>query len=95
LEAVEDMSGLSSTSVTLDVSSTLLWSAEIPNLYHLGLELDMGGDGKQAECTRVGFRTVEIKEGQLLVNGKALTILGVNRHEFDMCKGALFPNPSL
>jgi beta-galactosidase len=57
------------------------WSAEIPDLYTLYLTLET--DGKVAEVIpdRVGFRTVEIKDAQVLVNGKPVYFKGVNRHE--------------
>jgi beta-galactosidase len=60
------------------------WSAELPNLYPLVLTLK-DGDGKVIEAIpwKVGFGAVEIKDGQLLVNGKAIYIKGVNRHEHD------------
>jgi beta-galactosidase len=60
------------------------WSAERPHLYTLLLTLK-GGDDEvlQVIPTRIGFRRVEIKEGQLLVNGKALLLKGANRHEHD------------
>ncbi len=54
------------------------WSAEIPTLYTLVLEI-----GNKYIAERIGFRRVEIREGQLLVNGKAILIKGVNRHEMD------------
>lgn len=54
------------------------WSAEIPTLYTLVLEI-----GNKYIAERIGFRRVEIKDGQLLVNGKAILIKGVNRHEMD------------
>ena len=58
------------------------WSAEIPNLYTLTFELlDTDGNGLEAICQKIGFRRVEIKNGQLLVNGKAPYFKGVNRHE--------------
>lgn len=60
-----------------------VWSAEIPNLYNLYVSL-YDGD-KLLECIplRVGFRKVEIKNQQLLVNGKPILIKGVDRHELD------------
>ena len=59
------------------------WSAESPNLYKLYVSL-YDGD-KLIECIpqRVGFRKVEIKNAQLLVNGKPVLIKGVDRHELD------------
>jgi beta-galactosidase len=59
------------------------WTAETPNLYTLALELfDDIGVLEVAGC-RVGFRTVEIRSGQLLVNGMPIDIKGTNRHEHD------------
>ena len=60
------------------------WSAERPALYRLVLALrDPDGRIVQAESTRVGFRSVELESGQLLVNGVSVLIKGVNRHEHD------------
>jgi len=61
------------------------WSAETPNLYQLVLKLT---DVKTKEVLevvsdKIGFRTVEIVNSQLLVNGQAIYIRGVNRHETD------------
>ena len=66
------------------VSHPKKWSAEEPNLYQLLLTLKDAA-GKVIEVTEcgVGFRAVEIKDGQLLFNGRPLMIKGVNRHEFD------------
>jgi len=75
-----------STEVTLeqDVAAPLPWSAESPSLYTVLLTL-LDGRGQVVEVIpqRVGFRTVEMKGGQLLVNGRAILIKGVNRHEHD------------
>jgi beta-galactosidase len=60
------------------------WSDEHPNLYTLLLILsDAGGRIVQVERCRVGFRSVEIRDGQLRVNGRPIRIRGVNRHEHD------------
>ncbi|WP_420140339.1 glycoside hydrolase family 2 TIM barrel-domain containing protein [Sphingomonas sp.] len=60
------------------------WSAETPNLYTLLIELiDAKGSVVQATKQRVGFRDVAIRNGQLQVNGRAVYIRGVNRHEHD------------
>lgn len=61
------------------------WSAEQPSLYQLKLShLDAKGNVVESIVHAVGFRTVEIKNGLFLVNGKAIRIKGVNRHEHDM-----------
>jgi len=58
------------------------WTAETPNLYQLYITLK-GKDGKIHEVIRqdVGFRKVEIKNSQLLVNGQAIYLKGANLHE--------------
>ncbi len=70
--------------LTANVPRPAKWSAEAPTLYTLVLSL-AGPDGAVTEAiaTRVGFRTVEVKGGRLLVNGVAVTLRGVNRHEHD------------
>lgn len=66
------------------VASPQLWSAEIPALYSLVLEVkDATGRPTEAIPWRVGFRTVEIAGGQLLINGMPVLMRGVNRHEHD------------
>ena len=58
------------------------WSAEQPNLYDLTIMIRDKKCNVIDECkTKIGFRTTEVKDGQLLVNGKPVLIKGVNRHE--------------
>lgn len=61
-----------------------LWSAETPNLYTLLITL-FDEEGQTLEVLRdeIGFRRIEISNGQLRVNGKAISIRGVDRHETD------------
>ena len=60
------------------------WSAETPYLYTLVLSLlDETGKTIEVLSCKTGFRKVEIKGGQLLVNGIPVTIKGVNRHEHE------------
>ena len=58
------------------------WSAEQPALYTL--ELRAGGE---TISVRTGFRRVEVRDRQLLVNGEPVRIGGVNRHEHDDARG--------
>jgi beta-galactosidase len=68
-------------SVTLPVAAPRLWSAEDPYLYTLVMTFT-GSDGSQdIRSCKVGFRKVEIRDGKLLFNGKAIKFKGVNRHE--------------
>jgi beta-galactosidase len=75
------------------VPNVLRWSAEAPNLYDCIITLT---NGKNVTYTgaKVGFRKIEIKNAQLLVNGVATYVRGVNRHEHDAVKGHV-PNKTL
>ena len=68
--------------LALAVENPYLWSDEIPNLYQLELILHDNETIYQIETKPVGLRKVEIKNGLLQVNGKAILIRGVNKHEF-------------
>jgi beta-galactosidase len=64
------------------------WSAEAPNLYQLLLSLyDTDGKRIEAIAQKIGFRSVELKNSQLLVNGKAILVKGVNLHEHHQTTG--------
>ncbi|HQG55910.1 MAG TPA: glycoside hydrolase family 2 TIM barrel-domain containing protein [Bacteroidales bacterium] len=64
------------------------WSAETPNLYSLVISLkDENGSNIESVSTKIGFRTVEIKNSQLLVNGVPVYLKGVNLHEHHDVKG--------
>ena len=64
------------------------WTAETPNLYTLVLTLtDDNKKTVEAVSCKVGFRSVEIENGQVLVNGKPIRLRGVNRHEHDPARG--------
>jgi len=73
--------------VSIHVSNPEKWSAETPNLYSLVTTLKDKGRTLEAIPVKVGFRKVEIKKGQLLVNGQPVLIKGVNRHEMDPDNG--------
>lgn len=64
------------------------WNAETPYLYRLVVTTyDVTGKQTESFVHRFGFRTVEMKNGQLLINGKAVLFKGVNRHEHNMFTG--------
>ena len=71
----------------VDLAQVKPWSAETPNLYNLYITLKKGNDVLEVVRQRVGFRHIEIKNGQLLVNGKAILIKGADRHELDPDSG--------
>ena len=65
-----------------NLQSPRLWCAETPNLYTLLITLtNQQGDIVEATSHKIGFRKVQIINSQLTVNGKAIKIKGVNRHE--------------
>ena len=72
----------------MNIKDVKKWSAEKPNLYTLVLHFQED-KGKSSEyvSNKIGFRTSEIKNGQLLVNGVPILLKGVNRHEHDEYKG--------
>jgi beta-galactosidase len=70
--------------LTAPVADPAKWSAEDPNLYTLVLQL-LGADGRAVHTTAqpVGFREVEVRDRQILVNGRRILIKGTNRAETD------------
>jgi len=67
---------------SLEIENPRKWTAETPHLYRCVVSLqDELGNTVDVEGYDIGFRKVEIIQGQLCVNGKPLLIRGVNRHE--------------
>ena len=74
----------------LRVKNVRKWSAETPNLYTLVVSpIQNGGMYLPYEIVqvKVGFRKVEIKNKQFLVNGRPVLLKGANRHEIDPDEG--------
>ena len=67
------------------------WTTETPYLYILELQLKQGGKTLEAVRKKIGFRHIEIKGGQLLVNGQPILIKGADRHELDPDGGYIVP----
>ena len=78
------------------VNDVLPWSAEIPNLYKLKIGLRNSND-KVVEWIgkSIGFRSSELKNGNILVNGKPVLFKGVNRHEHDPETGHVVSKESM
>jgi beta-galactosidase/beta-glucuronidase len=85
-DAVVDLSAL--------ISAPQQWSAEIPNLYALVLSLchasSVNGASEFVSCA-VGFRQIEVRDQQLMINGRPVKLQGVNRHEFHPDLGHVVP----
>lgn len=72
------------------------WSAEDPNLYTLTLQLlDNSFEVQEVVSSKIGFRKIEMKDGQLLVNGKPIYLKGVNRHEIESTRGRAITEASM
>ena len=81
-QAVADSGYSATVKCATTVRDVLAWTAETPNLYTLYLSLqDQEGKTIETTTSKVGFRSVEIRNKQLLVNGQPILIKGVNLHE--------------
>jgi beta-galactosidase len=73
----------------VDVPAAQLWSSESPYLYRLMCSLiDPTGTVVEVVSQLIGFRSVEVSNRELLLNGKPVLIKGVNRHDHDEHSGA-------
>ena len=68
---------------TIKVPAVKAWTAETPYLYKAFITLKNKQGVSEVIPQKIGFRNVEIKNAQLLINGKPVLIKGVNRHEMD------------
>ena len=76
-QAVQDIS------INKEVENPDLWTAETPDLYDLTISLIDDKDNVIEKIkNKIGFREIEITDGQLKFNGKPIMIRGVNRHDF-------------
>ncbi len=85
---------------TQKITNPLKWTAETPNLYTLLISLKRKINNRNVKTLQVvrhdiGFRKSEIKNGQLLVNGKPVYLKGVNRHEHDAITGHVISKESM
>ena len=83
-------------SVSTTINKVKPWNAETPNIYTLRVTT-LTEQGKVAEsfAHKFGFRNVRIHQGQLQVNGVAVEIKGVNRHEHDPLEGRSISRESM
>ena len=65
------------------ISNPAKWTAETPNLYTLTATLKNGNNVVEVIPVKVGFRKIELKGGQILVNGQPVLFKGADRHEMD------------
>ena len=83
-------------SFSAKITKPALWSAETPNLYKLLITLkDSQGNVLESISDDIGFRRIEIKNAQLLVNGVPIRVRGVDRHETTPDKGHVVSRESM
>jgi beta-galactosidase len=81
---------------TAMLANPLKWTAETPNLYYTVIKVaDSLQKITEVLGSQTGFRTVEIKNGVLMVNRKRIVIKGVNRHEHDPVTGHVISHESM
>ena len=74
---------------SVEIPRVRAWSAECPHLYFLRIVTCRVDDSSEPQAVQehihlpCGFRSTEIKDGRLCINGRPIMIRGVNRHEFD------------
>ena len=78
-----DFKGQRHGNVAFNIKNVKPWTAETPYLFTLVTTVKKGGKVIEVIPQKVGFRKVEIKNSQLLVNGQPIYIKGANRHEMD------------
>jgi len=89
-------SGTVEVSLNGEISQPALWSAETPNLYTLLINLkDEKGNIIESVRDDIGFRHLAVVNSQLTINGKAITIRGVDRHETDPLHGHVVTKESM
>lgn len=69
--------------VSTSIPNVQPWSAEQPDLYTLTAEIIADGEVVETAETKVGFRTFELKNGIMCLNGKRIVFKGINRHEWN------------
>ena len=79
--------GSGKQTASMTVSNPAKWTAETPYLYTLVANLQENGKIIESIPVKVGFRKIELKNGQILVNGQAVLFKGADRHEMDPDKG--------
>ena len=69
--------------VSASIPDIMPWSAEQPNLYTITAEISSDSEIIETAETKVGFRTFEMKNGIMCLNGKRIIFKGINRHEWN------------
>ena len=71
------------------------WSPELPRLHDLEVDLLEGDEVVDSHRLRIGFRTVEVRGLNLLINGERMVVRGVNRHDVDTVTGRVLSREAM
>ncbi len=82
-EATVGMRGEDTVRFTASIPGVVKWNAEQPRLYTILYRIQREGRFTEYLACKVGFRTAEVKGNQFLINGKAVSLRGINLAEFD------------
>lgn len=82
----QDLRGRNRLQTTINLNNPLKWTAETPYLYQL-IATTTHRNATEVIPIKVGFREVEIRNAQLLVNGQPILFKGVNRHDMNPDRG--------
>lgn len=85
--ATAQAKGSGKLSADMQVTNPAKWTAETPNLYQLTATLKTSNKILEVIPIKVGFRKIEMKNAQILVNGQPVLFKGANRHEMDPDEG--------
>jgi len=93
---IKEQSSHNKTLNFTNIENVIPWTAETPQLYSLSVGLEEGDNSPiAAYAFKVGFKTSEIKDGQLHINGKPILVKGVNRHDHDPDTGHYITEASM
>lgn len=81
--ATKEVKGSGKVSAEMAVENPNKWTAETPYLYTLRASVKNGNSVSEVVPVKVGFRKIELKNAQILVNGQPVLFKGANRHEMD------------
>lgn len=81
--AEKEVKGSGNVNTDLQLENPVKWTSETPYLYTLRASVSKGSAITEVVPVNVGFRKIEIKNAQILVNGQPVLFKGANRHEMD------------
>lgn len=76
-----------SLSFIIEIENPTQWNAELPFTYTVNIELNKKGKLLEIHTKKIGFAEFELKDNAIKLNGRQITIKGINRHEHDPKNG--------